>query len=124
MNDSDDDSLSIGAISVASTYIDTIANSNDLYNDDISISSGLSMQPSITNTKINKHNHGNKLHNQQQQQQQRAPNYRGMYAYLASLIHVQVREEMDREKIGLSIDIQETRDNLISTLMTTIAKVG
>ena len=54
----------------------------------------------------------------------RSPNYRGMYTYLASLLRLQAEEDVDREKSVLSIDIQESKDKLLTTLTTNVAEEG
>ena len=105
--DSDDDSASIGAISVATTYLDILSTSGSINGD-----MGESV-PSVQSPK-----------KQQSTKKIRSPNYRGMYAYLASLIHAQIQEEMDREKNLLSIDIQESKDKVLSSLMTAFVVEG
>ena len=110
-NDSDDDNVSIGAISVASTYLDIISTSGSINGD--KSESSLSVTGSQSPKK-----------QQSTQKKKRSPNYRGMYAYLASLIRAQVREEMDREKNLLSIDIQESKDKVLSSLMTAFVVEG
>ena len=62
--------------------------------------------------------------NKKTTRKKRSPNYRGMYTYLASLLRLQAEEDVDREKGILSIDIQESKDKLLTTLTTNVAEEG
>ena len=84
--DSDDDNISLGATSVASSRLDMYS-----VNDAAQIT-----------TKSKKQN--------------KTPQYRAMYTYLASLVHAQVTDELDRERATLAMNIQESKDKLGASL--------